>query len=354
MSATADALSELTRNPENVFVCSTDSPGYDLTLSLLAYYDNPLKLILPNTTSLKEIIRQYGISPERIRDCKQLVVDSRSFTGFRLRDELVIQTANQLYPISLRETGFFATRIAEDSDLQNKSNSKFVVKHQLSAKTIKREYQKLDISKQTNLALQKYLIHWTKETNSPWPSETVGDYYRALFQAPVYPRSAIATLRRIASEKLLRGSDRNLCKNSSAVAFSSANISDALALMNYRSRANQMAFEPYGVAIPRNLAMESGIEQVNYVTNSEFQDLSPSQRTRAHSLGVGGQQWDVEREWRALGDIQLGRIWDKLIWLTPTRIEAEALQDEYNIRAKSVFEENCELNYAKRGEVDSA
>lgn len=335
--ATVRTVDELAANPENRFLCSVGSPGFDLTLSLIAKHNNSLSLIYAGAEPLELVCAQYGISPARIVSAQRLNVDRCSLSGARLRDEMILQIADRLFPISLRPGGFFDSRISEEAALERKVDCCYRVGYKRPLSAIKIDYSGQTINQQTALALNSHLIHWTKTTNTNWPSETVGDFYRALAASDNYPRSALATLRRIAGERLLRKSNRHMPTDTHAVGFTAAGVADAIELMNYRGRDNQMSFEPYGVALPLALAERCGIQPVRYVENSALRRLSPEQKKTAHALGSGSLRWDVECEWRTLGDLDLRQIWDQLVWLTPTEKEAKALRSECSLNARSVF-----------------
>jgi len=121
-----------------------------------------------------------------------------------------------------------------------------------------------------------------------------------------YVRDAGATLGRIVAERRIRGSVWRIPGKKSAVAFSALSPGEAVRLMRWRKRFARMSFEPYGIAIEKNVLAGMGAREVIYMKNGII--LSDGdERIFTHSAGENGR-WTDEREWRLPGDLDLKTI----------------------------------------------
>ncbi len=169
-----------------------------------------------------------------------------------------------------------------------------------------------------------YVTHWTCRRYGPWPGETSADYYRAVAASrSSYARSASATLKKILAENLIRASGNHIRKSTPVVAFTALKPSEALPLMRWRKRYVRPTFEPYGIAIHYRAAMGIGIRPVTYLKSGgkkkTDEGVSPDM-----IQGWGTGDWPKEKEWRAIGDVDLSELPEKnVIVLVPDKKEAE-------------------------------
>jgi hypothetical protein len=188
-----------------------------------------------------------------------------------------------------------------------------------------------------------WITHWTCRSNGPWPGERPCDYYRAIYESgDEYPRSAFCTLKRILSENLLRASGNHMRKSTPAVAFTALQPCDALPLMRWRKRYVRPTFEPYGLAIHYRAALRLGIKPVTYRESGEDDSLEESTDPEMiQGYGIG--DWPAEKEWRAIGDVDLSQISsDEAIVLVPTEEEADNLQRFTRFRVRALEQLNVE------------
>jgi hypothetical protein len=184
---------------------------------------------------------------------------------------------------------------------------------------------------------EDYVIHWTRTSNGPWPSESPACYYRAILDSSAYPRSAFATLRNILHSGIIFGSHRHMPRGVSAVCFSAAPPVRFAPLMRWRARYRQMSFEPYGIGIERSCAVASGIRPVLY--HDPKHPPAGAERWLWQSRGTKGN-WEPEAEWRSRGDFDLGSIPnEKIIAFCYRQQEAKEIEREFGLRAVGFVEE---------------
>jgi hypothetical protein len=105
----------------------------------------------------------------------------------------------------------------------------------------------------------------------------------------------------------IRGSSWRIAEKTSMVAFTELSPLDSIPLMRWRPRWARWSFEPYGIAIRREIAEQLGARPVRYVSDKEWRSLSLDERPFAHGEGEDGE-WPAEREWRMAGDVDLRAI----------------------------------------------
>jgi hypothetical protein len=224
------------------------------------------------------------------------------------RDNLAIELASTIYPVSIRSGGGLEERI-RSVEACRRIDGAFRVEYQSKRQ---RTYP-IEIPRECfPTPAWPYLTHWTCRHYGPWPGEKSVDYYRDIAcSGDVYPRSASHTLRRLLGENLLRGSSNHIRGNNRVVAFTSLEPSQAMGLMRWRP-----TFEPFGIAIHIRAADALGIRPVEYVRPEE----NPGASDPGFLQGYGTGDWPAEAEWRAPGDIDLSRLSeDDAVVLVPSQ-----------------------------------
>ena len=239
---------------------------------------------------------------------------------WKARDRLAIELASNIVPVGEREGGFLDQLIEDWSGISEKNvDDRFRTKY--SGKTNGELKFKVPDSCPI-FENWNHLTHWTCRTYRPWPGETASEFYRAIANSgDEYPRSASGTLKRILAEGCLRGSGRHMRGDMPVVAFTSLEPVDALKLMKWRKRYVRPTFEPYGIAIFYRSAIKAGIRMVTYVKNGE--ETSEIVSLPELTQGYGTGDWLKEKEWRAIGDVDLCAIPEEdVIVLVPSEKEA--------------------------------
>ncbi len=222
-----------------------------------------------------------------------------------IRDKTIINDSDIIYPVSVRPEGNLDKLIAD-------ANSEIIVnyrtKYSERKKSLIFSIEKKLVNTDINNLINNHLIHWTRTSNIKWPDETHFDFYNSITQSKdIYPRNAFNTLHHILASKTIIASSRHFRKDHPAVSFSSLPPSRAAGLMRYRARYREMTFEPYGIAVPKEIARKMMIKKVIYGNPEMFQYLDDPDKPYFQSIGKIGS-WPPEKEWRHIGNLDLSRI----------------------------------------------
>lgn len=152
----------------------------------------------------------------------------------------------------------------------------------------------------------RFVVHYTRACNGPWPDESVVDYYRSVATSEEYPRGALATLLHIAATQRIIGSSRHMPRRTPCVSFTALPVAETVGLMRWRSRYHEMSLEPYGIAISKEVAERIGVRPVTYFDSNHRRPPADG----AWCWQSIGQKtdWRAEQEWRARGDINLSDV----------------------------------------------
>ena len=291
----------------------------------------------PATSRESEIIRDFGLKPELVEFVHPDQPESGKLElATAARDHMVVEDSDMLIPASIRLSGHMA-ELLERGIVQRKE---IVREFQLSA--MERPHgiaYSLDLEK-LNPAIDeisgKYLIHWTRATNTRWPDERSVDYYSAIINSHSYPRTGLDTLCHILDTMRLIGSGRHMPQSIRTVAFSSLSPREVVPLMRYRARYSEMSFEPYGIGIAKELASSLELLPVIYYSDRKAPAESGEAPWRLQSVG-SKTDWRQEQEYRHAGDLALESISkDALHLFCRFPDEAERLQQMYGIQTTSL------------------
>jgi hypothetical protein len=317
---------------------SVGMSSWEFVLYFAAPHCNPLEIFLPlekgeNMAEKKSYyIKQFMLFEDSV-SWHFIEMDRRGGPYFQeQRDRQIIQKADVIYPVSLRPGGNLEALIAENP--QKAINDSFRMEYCRSQTRCKLTLEAAEINPAIDNAVSGYLIHWTRTANDKWPGERWHDYYKAIAESDSdYPRSGLDTLNRILSDRKLRGSSRHYRRGMSAVAFSLLAPSEALQLMKWRARYQEMTFEPYGIAIRADEAERFGIKKVFYGNSEMYDYLDDKDKPYFQSLGTKGF-WFPEKEYRHLGDLDFSLADAKdLKVIVRKENEVEWIPEEYRRQA---------------------
>jgi hypothetical protein len=313
--STARAVDDIARK-NMILLTSVGSPAWEMGLYLAGKRKLPVILIVPRTvdTDAGQVMSyyrtEYRLDADRVRLIDIAIPPGRAgFDAFQNeRDRRIVDLADVVYPVSIRPGGNLEKLLAA-SEVQGKAIDNSYEVPRPRDKTVHISSINLDtIDLGLDDVFRDYIIHWTRAVHQPWPGETHHDFYDAIVRSgDDYPRSALHTLMRILAEKRLRASPRHMRSGVTAVSFSSLSPSRAAALMRWRARYREMSFEPYGVAIKQSAAERIGIKKAVYGNKEMIVYLSADEKPYFQSLGTIGD-WEKEREYRYLGDLDLNRF----------------------------------------------
>jgi len=350
--ATLQAVNTLNTESDYTFLSSLGEASYELALSAISETDAAVEIILTHSqmkrfaeseTELRGFLAKEFCLPAK-RVSIVIAGDNREDTEHapHIRDEALLKHADIVAPVSIRPGGFWERQLSTVSvTTATTIDNRFRVTYQKKHHKIKQSYVARKPDMTTARRLRGYVIHWTRATNHPWPGERRCDYYHAICAATdTYPRSALATLERILTEKRIRGSGRHMPQGEAMVGLTSATLEESIALMKYRARYREMTIEPYAVSLPLAVARQVGVRQVRYVAKDALATLTKDGQLFAHAVGGAGTDWQREKEWRMRGDLDLAPVWSELLVLTKTRSQARTITAKYGLETCSVFEDD--------------
>ena len=326
-----------------VLACSVGMQTWELVAALASMKGVPMRLYVPVADGVDAGAVFTAIT--RDFNLHDFLTNFVGFTGpqgqvskggsLAIRDERIVAKADILIPISIRPGGRMAGLIEQARSGGKAVIDRFQTAYQSRTKPMAYDLSDISLNPTIDKAARGRVIHWTRTANSKWPTERSLDYYRAIATSQIYPRSAFDTLRNIVHSQTIAASSKNMPGNVPVVSLSDLSPVEVIPLMRWRARYRQMSFEPYGIGIERQVALEHGICPVRYYEHSNG-ELHPGEKIwLSQSAGTKGN-WTVEREYRHRGDFNLGAIpRNKLLLLCHTAAEADQIEKETGIRAVS-------------------
>ncbi len=327
-------------------ISSAGSRNWEIITACAVLNDVPLKLLLPVSGNssfelLKsKIFRQFCLSASRVKFDRINSKSSSDPTHAQLasiRDETIIDQADILMPVSVRPGGNMSKLLLK-SDADGKTIVKaFETEYEKKKSKLGYQIDSSALSEKLKALDGSYLIHWTRATNSRWPDENDLEFYRMIFGSDKYRRTAFDTLRKILTGKSIIASSRNMPSNVKTVCFSALVPEEAIRLMKWRRRYNQMSFEPFGIGIERNYAIAHGIKEVRY-----YQPSQKKPRDGQHSWwwqSVGKKtDWRIENEFRHKGDFNFSKVpEDKRLIFCHYKSQANFIKNQTGLRAMSFY-----------------
>ncbi len=156
---------------------------------------------------------------------------------------------------------------------------------------------------------QDYLFHYTRSCPGPWPGQTYTEYLLGLLDdQPLSGHSALETLIRILSEKLIRAGSGLVRGRERVISLSSHPPPSFRSLRKWNRSLGRWTVEPYGIAISRKGLCTMGAKPAIYGADEIYGLLPGPEKYRFQLSPRGGPSWRDEREWRLRGDLDLGQI----------------------------------------------
>lgn len=178
-----------------------------------------------------------------------------------------------------------------------------------------------------------YLTHCTRRRDGPWPDQNEEDYLDDLIlQREGMERSALATLKRIITQRRLIASSQSIRGGTPVVSFTSVPLAALRPLRVFRPHRSRWDFESYGICIHRSWLQQRNIQPVRYAPDSHWDRIPREerpyfQRDRSRTGSCRTTiDWTVEHEWRHVGDLPLEELPPDLAFVfVPTPEEAAQL-----------------------------
>ena len=330
-----------------IILASVGMNAWEIPLYFASQHKARINLVAPvkEEVRLDEVRQNYfdsfHLDAKRAEFTPIFIPRGRQFKEnfMQARDEKVLETADVIYPVSIRSGGNLEGLIEKMARQGAVLITGFQVKYELASSECKIDIDPARISSRLDSLLENYLIHWTRSVSSPWPGETAFQYYNDVVSAEGrYPRSAMATLARIMEQRKIVASGRHMRKGVSAVSFTGARPSESIKLMRWRARYREMTFEPYGVAIEKEVAADCGVRKVYYGEPEMYDYLDEKDKQYFQGLGKEGY-WLSENEYRHIGDIDLRKVPSEkstiIVW---KREEAEEIARLFQGEIVSVYD----------------
>jgi hypothetical protein len=297
------------KSRDATLVTSLGMNTWELTLVLASMIQSKVIVVIPDggqqhINTVRDIQNRFQLNPEKTGfaiikgEFKQ---SPKSF--WPTRDFLIIALADQILPVAIRSGGNLEKLI-------NKNKSKMVTDFSIPYRKTAHHRPRYDKCR-PHPALEKgeFLVHFVRSTASPWPGESEYEYYRAVIESENnYCHSAQETLQRILQMKSINASSRNIRDGFRVVGFTELSPENLPDLFRYRPRLVNPNFEPYGIGLPKSLAVDLGIRPVIYGSPHIYSSLAESDRPYFQSEGGDGGRWLSEQEWRHKGDFRFAQI----------------------------------------------
>lgn len=181
------------------------------------------------------------------------------------------------------------------------------------------------------IASDQFVLHWTRRRVGPWPDQTQTDFLDDLiFRNSRRHHGQLSALCRILASRKILGSSNLTRDPRSVVCFSDIPLEQLKERRVFRSHLSRWDFEPYGLAIDRDLLRDLGARPVIYGDNSTWDSLSLPDRPFFQSQRSASEKidWKLENEWRIVGDLRLELIpYDQALVFVATEAEANTIGD---------------------------
>jgi hypothetical protein len=251
------------------------------------------------------------------------------------RDRALFAAAEILIPVSIRPEGFMSELVSAAKRAGKNVNYEFQAEYHPAAAKLAYGIDELCLSDEIKSIGNKYVIHWTRSSNGPWPNEKKLDYYKSILSSLEYPHCALNSLQKIISTKQIIASSKNMPGKIATVSFSALAPIETIKLMRWRPRYHQMSFEPYGIGVEKSAALSLGIRKVLYYNaqSGKAPKSVPSWLTQSSGRIT---DWRSEEEYRHKGNFDLSAVArGSLIAIFYRTAEAKEPKNRLNIKSVS-------------------
>lgn len=166
-----------------------------------------------------------------------------------------------------------------------------------------------------DIHFDEYLIHCTRTQSDGYVDETENEWIdRLLFNSVDHglpsPYSALGTLLKIVVQQKLVAGNQTIRGKYPSVSFTEVPLPSITNLRTFRPHRARWDFEPYGLAIRKDIAAQFGVQKVTYGDQSRWESMSERERPffQKRFSDNGKIDWSTEQEWRSFGCIDLRQI----------------------------------------------
>jgi hypothetical protein len=155
----------------------------------------------------------------------------------------------------------------------------------------------------------EYLYHYTRSCPGPWPNQSYRDYLLGLLNDELLSgHTALETLIRILLEGRIRAGSKIVRGDQAVISWTSRSPLELGAVRRWNPALIRWTFEPYGLAIRREVLRKRGAKPSIYAKSAVYQQLQRQELYRFQLHDPPHCSWKNEREWRLLYDLMLGEI----------------------------------------------
>ncbi len=155
----------------------------------------------------------------------------------------------------------------------------------------------------------EWLLHWTRSTVGPWPDQNEQEFDDELILGcHSSDRSALATLLRIVNEGKLWASSEAIRGGHRVVSFTEVPLHEFRKRRTYRRHRRRYDFEPWGIAIRRDVLKSAGARPVIYGDEETWRNISDQDQPFFQNIGTGEGWTQDEREWRIRDHVPLQEL----------------------------------------------
>ncbi len=178
-----------------------------------------------------------------------------------------------------------------------------------------------------------YLSHCTRACNGAWPDQSQAGYYDRIIAAKRdegLQGTAFETLKRILLQQRLIASAHLNRSGQPTVSLTEVSLEALLPRRQFQSHLGRWDWESYGICINRRWIANHGGRPVFYSNAVGWNELKWEDRPFFQpTRDVESQdrfEWELEREWRVVGDIHLANIpFESAVVFVPSKLEAAQL-----------------------------
>jgi len=280
--------------PMKIAFEATDSelPNQPIGDRILFAAGNRLQVLRARTNgAIQALLSQHVQDTER---CKSIVMLASESSGEI--PEIVINSTGCIVPWLLKSDATETESVAITTD-------KIAADDRMSASVA-------SIQMSTPLTHpDEWLLHWTRSTVGPWPDQDEQEFDDELILGcRSSDRSALATLLRIVNEGKLWASSEAIRGGHRVVSFTEVPLHEFRQRRTYRRHRRRYDFEPWGIAIRRDVLTSAGARPVIYGDEETWRKVSDQDQPFFQNIGTGDGWTQDEREWRIRDHVQLKEL----------------------------------------------
>jgi hypothetical protein len=268
--------------------------------------------ISPNGNVHKAALKRLAESTSKsdVSKSTKLLIDSR-LTKEAVKSELISKgaTAWWLYDESETHESETASRIAPPKSTFGDMNFEAAEMPRANGQSIELPPHPLNVPilELSEIQPERFLLHWTRRRIGAWPDQTQHEYLDDLiFRSSRRNHDDLSAIARILASRKLIGSNQLTRDCNPVVCFSNIPITELTKRTVFRKHLGRWDFQPFGIAIDRDVLMELGVKPVIYGDQQDWEEMSFEDRPYFQLAASNSQiDWREEQEWRLVGNLDL-------------------------------------------------